>query len=302
MQNETRLIIDVGTNSILALIVKTGDGELSILSDMKVTTRLGEGLQNSGLLSKEAMKRTVGAISGILTQKNFNSVTIIGTEAVRKADNKVEFIELVKKECGLDLAVISGDVEARLSFYGAFHDLDIDKSDVLLVDMGGGSTELIFGSGDQITDSLSAPIGAMILKDATATGSLEEYSSFAEIVFAKELAEFNQKSPGTFAATGGTITSAGAIYKKLTEFDASRIHGMRLSADDLREIGLRFENLSPDNRKSLIPFDPDRADLMLPGLGILLALLGIFKKDEIVVSNGGLRYGAALRPELVVSC
>ncbi|UCE65208.1 MAG: hypothetical protein JSU85_10045 [Candidatus Zixiibacteriota bacterium] len=302
MQNETKLIIDVGTNSILALIVKTGHGELSVISDKKVTTRLGEGLQNSGLLSKEAMKRTVGAISGILNQNKFDSVTIIGTEAVRMAENKVEFINLIKSQCNLDLTVISGETEAALSYSGAFHNLDIDKEDVLLVDMGGGSTELIFGSGEMISDILSVPIGAMILKDATATDSLKEYSSFAEIVFAKELAELNQKSPGTFVATGGTITSAGAIYKKMTEFKAPEIHGMRLTAENMREIGQNFENLSPGKRKSLIPFDPQRADLMLPGLGIFLALLGIFKKDEITVSNGGLRYGAALRPEFVVSC
>ena len=302
MPNKTELIIDVGTNSILALIVKAGDGELSVISDKKVTTRLGEGLQNSGLLSKEAMKRTVSAISGILNRSKFDSVTIIGTEAVRKAENKKEFINLIKSECDLDLTVISGETEAALSYFGAFYNLDIDKGDILLVDMGGGSTELIFGSGDRITDILSAPIGAMILKDATGTDSLKEYDSFAEIVFAKELAEFSQKTPGTFVATGGTITSTGAIYKKMTEFKAPDIHGMRLTAENILEIGQNFENLSPDKRKSLIPFDPQRADLMLPGLGIFLALLGIFKKDEIVISNGGLRYGAALRPEFVVSC
>jgi exopolyphosphatase/guanosine-5'-triphosphate,3'-diphosphate pyrophosphatase len=302
MPDNTELIIDVGTNSILALNVKIGDGGLSVISDTKVTTRLGEGLQNSGLLSREAMKRTVSAISGILSGSEVDSVTVIGTEAVRKAENKREFINLLKSECSLDLMVIAGETEAALSYFGAFYNLDVDKSDVLLVDMGGGSTELIFGSGDKIMDILSVPIGAMRLKDATTTDSLKEYRSFAEIVFAKELAEFNKKSPGTFLATGGTITSAGAIYKKMTEFSASDVHGLRLTANMLNEIGRNFEDISPDRRKSLIPFDPERADLMLPGLGIFLALLSIFKKDEITVSNGGLRYGAALRAELVVSC
>lgn len=302
MPDNSKLIIDVGTNSILALNAKIDDGEISVISDVKVTTRLGEGLQQSGLLSKEAIKRTVGAITEILAQKDFDSAIVIGTEAVRKATNKSKFIELIKKECGLEPVVISGESEARLSFYGAFYNLDIDKSDVLLVDMGGGSTELIFGSGDDIADSVSVPIGAMILKDATSSDSLVEYGSFAEIVFAKELERFSQNSPGTLVATGGTITSAGAIYKKMIEFKASEIHGMRLTVKILTEIGEKFENLDPDKRKSLIPFDPQRADLMLPGLGIFLTLLGIFKKDEIVISNGGLRYGAALRPELIVSC
>jgi len=141
----------------------------------------------------------------------------------------------------------------------------------------------------------------MILKEATGTVALDSYSSFAEIVFTKELAEFSQDPPGTLIATGGTITSAGAVFKKMKEFKASEVHGMRLTVQDIREIGSSFESLSPEMRKSLIPFDPQRADLMLPGLGIIQALLGIFKKEEVVVSNGGLRYGAVLKPELVVS-
>jgi exopolyphosphatase/guanosine-5'-triphosphate,3'-diphosphate pyrophosphatase len=301
MQNKISLIIDVGTNSILALIVKSDDGKLTVISDAKVTTRLGEGLQKSGLLSQDAMKRTVDAICGFVSGKQYDSVTVIGTEAVRKAENKAKLIDTVKKKCGQDMVVISGESEAVLSFYGAFFNLEIDKRDILLVDMGGGSTELIFGSGDMMNESISAPIGAMILKDATESGSLEDYRSFAEIVFAKELAEFTRNSPGTFVATGGTITSVGAIYKKMTQFDAAKIHGMKLNVENLREIGLNFESIDPGKRKTLIPFDPERADLILPGLGIFLALLGIYKKNEIVVSNGGLRYGALMRPDLVVS-
>jgi exopolyphosphatase/guanosine-5'-triphosphate,3'-diphosphate pyrophosphatase len=300
MQNDTRLIIDVGTNSILALIVKSGESGISVVSDIKVTTRLGEGLQESGNLSDEAMGRTARAVSEIMSKSKFDSAVMIGTEAVRKAENSSDFVNLLKKECGLDLTVISGKTEAELTFHGALFDLGV-SSNVLLVDVGGGSTELIVSKDGGIEDSLSVPLGAMILKEATGTVALESYSSFAEIVFAKELAEFSQDSPGTLIATGGTITSAGAVFKKMREFKASDVHGMRLTAQNLREIGSNFENLSPDNRKSLIPFDPQRADLMLPGMGILLTILGIFKKEEIVVSNGGLRYGAVLKPELVVS-
>lgn len=300
MQNETRLIIDVGTNSILALVVKTGEGGISIVSDNKVTTRLGEGLQESGRLSDKAMSRTARAISEILGNNKRDSAVIIGTEAVRKAENRSDFIGLVKKECGLDLTVISGKTEAELTFYGSLFDLSVGGN-VLLIDVGGGSTELIVSSNGGIEQSSSVPIGAMILKEATESDTLESYASFAEIVFAKELAEFSQDSPGTLIATGGTITAAGAVFKKLKEFRASEIHGMKLTIQNLQEIGGSFENLSPDKRKSLIPFDPGRADLMLPGLGIFLALLGIFNKEEVVVSNGGLRYGAALKPELVVS-
>jgi len=301
MRNETRLIIDVGTNSILALIVKMGEDKISVISDSKFTTRLGEGLQESGRLSDQAMMRTARAVSEIMSKSKFDNAVMIGTEAVRKAENRSDFANLLKTECGLELTVISGKIEAELTFYGALFDLGV-SGDILLVDVGGGSTELIISKNGFIEDSLSVPIGAMILKEATGTVALESYSSFAEIVFAKELAEFSQDSPGTLVATGGTITSAGAVFKKMGEFRSSEIHGMRLSAQELREIGRAFESLDPENRKSLIPFDPQRADLMLSGMGIILTILGIYKKEEIVVSNGGLRYGAVMKPELVVSC
>lgn len=300
MQNETRLIIDIGTNSVLALIVKMGEDKISVISDSKITTRLGEGLQETGCLSDQAMVRTARAVSEIMSKSKFDSAVMIGTEAVRKAENRSDFVNLLKTECGLDLTVISGKMEAELTFYGALFDLGV-SGDILLVDVGGGSTELIISKNGVIEDSLSVPIGAMILKEATGTVALESYSSFAEIVFAKELSEFSQDSPGTLVATGGTITSAGAVFKRMSEFKSSEIHGMRLSAQDLRNIGRSFESLDPENRKSLIPFDPQRADLMLPGMGIILTILGIFKKEEIVVSNGGLRYGAVMKPELVVS-
>jgi exopolyphosphatase/guanosine-5'-triphosphate,3'-diphosphate pyrophosphatase len=302
MRNQTKLIVDVGTNSILALVARINDGKLGVVSDNKFTTRLGEGLQNSGKLSEKAMDGTVRAIAEVLKSSRFDTAVLVGTEALRKAENSIDFINRVKSSCGQNLLVISGQTEAELSFYGAFFNLDVDRRDVLLTDMGGGSTELIRGSEDQIAECVSVPIGAMILKDATENGKLKDYASFAEIVFAKELAQFSRNTPGTFVAAGGTITSAGAIFLKMDKFDAPRVHGLKLTRDNISQVGLSFEKLDADNRKSLIPFDPQRADLMLPGLGIFLALMGIYAKDEIVVSNGGLRYGAALRPDLVVSC
>ena len=225
MQNETRLILDIGTNSVLALIVKMGEDKISVISDSKITTRLGEGLQETGRLSDQAMTRTSRAVSEIMSNSRFDNALMIGTEAVRKAENRSDFVKLLKTECGLDLTVISGKMEAELTFYGALFDLGV-SGNILLVDVGGGSTELIISKNGVIEDSLSVPIGAMILKEATGTVALESYSSFAEIVFAKELADFSQDSPGTLVATGGTITSAGAVFKKSSRYFPSHFQSL----------------------------------------------------------------------------
>ncbi len=107
------------------------------------------------------------------------------------------------------------------------------------------------------------------------------------------------KSSTIIVATGGTIASAATIALGLTNFNANRIHGSKLNATQLREIALNFQNSNGQQRESLIPFDPERADIMLPGLGIYLTILGIIGKDLLVVSTGGLRYGAALYPDKI---
>lgn len=301
MQNNRSLIIDIGTNSVLALIVDIDGGQLSVVSDRKITTRLGEGLLKNQQLSKDAMDRTALAVSTLAKDCDYDSVLITGTEALRRAENSNSFVNLLKTKHDLELIIISGETEAELSYYGALYNLDADKSNVLIVDVGGGSTELILGSNDEIKQYVSIQIGAMILKELSEKDELEYYKARAETILMEKLQEFEQEFSGTFVGSGGTITSAGAIYKNLRKYEASKVHGMTLTANNLNEIGKRFESVPIRDRKSLIPFDTERADLILPGLGIFLAIMGIFNMNEVIISNGGLRFGAAIRPDLVVS-
>lgn len=301
MQKNRSLIIDIGTNSVLALIVDIDGGELSVVSDKKITTRLGEGLFDSGRLSGEAMDRTAQAVSTLVRDCDYDSVLITGTEALRRAENSDDFINLLKTKHGLELTIISGETEAQLSFHGAFYNLSVDKSNVLLVDVGGGSTELILANNNEITQYNSVQIGAMILKELSEKDELEYYKARAETILMEKLKEFEHNVSGTFVGSGGTITSAGAIYKNLEKYEASKTDGMTLTVNDLNEIGKRFESVPIRDRKSLIPFDPERADLILPGLGIFLAVMTVFNMNEVIISNGGLRFGAAIRPDLVIS-
>ncbi len=143
------------------------------------------------------------------------------------------------------------------------------------------------------------PIGALKLKDMTRGDSLLAYEGAVEDILEKAISGFHGTPHGTLVATGGTITSAAAIFAGITEYDPKYIHGMRLERDDLLEIAARFEMAGKQGRKSLIPFDPDRAELILPGLGIFLAFMGIISQESLLVSAGGLRFGAALYPEKI---
>jgi exopolyphosphatase/guanosine-5'-triphosphate,3'-diphosphate pyrophosphatase len=301
---ERRLVIDIGTNSTLALLAEIDSKKLIVISDLKATTRLGEGLLSSGKLSVEAMHRTADTVAQFARNSNWDKAYILGTEALRIANNSAEFKEALKADSGLDLNIISGHDEAILSFMGAMYNLQIHRDYVMLIDVGGGSTELVVARNMEILDSVSVPIGALKLLESIPQDA-PDISGYcagrARDYLIGVLPELPIPKGCAIIATGGTITSAAAIEAGLEIYSASGIHGAQLSLGQLSEIARRFENANPAGRRNLIPFDPDRAELILPGLGIFLAFMSIIERDSLIVSTGGLRFGAALYPEQIRS-
>jgi exopolyphosphatase/guanosine-5'-triphosphate,3'-diphosphate pyrophosphatase len=171
----------------------------------------------------------------------------------------------------------------------------------MVVDVGGGSSELIMGKTENIIDIYSIPVGALKLKESTAEDSLSHYHNRAFAIVADQLTSAPELAGAELIATGGTITSVAAVASGIEKYDPQSINGCRLSVKTLNEIASRFENLSLDERRMMIPFDPERADLILPGVGIFHAILGILKAEEVTVSVGGLRFGAALYPERLIN-
>jgi exopolyphosphatase/guanosine-5'-triphosphate,3'-diphosphate pyrophosphatase len=177
--------------------------------------------------------------------------------------------------------------------------LPLSGESVVLIDVGGGSTEIAISESGQIADSISIPIGALKLREKVMSRKLEDYLQFVRPIFAEALGNFKAPPDLHLVATGGTITSAAAIVFGGKEYNSSAVHGRELDTGRMLSLSNKFEKAAPENQQELIPFDPDRADLILPGLGIFLAVLGIFRKDRVVVSAGGLRFGAALYPEKI---
>jgi exopolyphosphatase/guanosine-5'-triphosphate,3'-diphosphate pyrophosphatase len=169
----------------------------------------------------------------------------------------------------------------------------------VLIDVGGGSTEIVIAESGQIAASFSIPMGALRLREKVGSRYLEDYFQFVRPIFAEALGNFKAAPDSHLVATGGTITSAAAIVFGGKEYKSSVVHGRKFDTDRMLVLAHKFEKAAPENQKELIPFDPERADLILPGLGIFLAVLGIFRKDRVIVSAGGLRFGAALYPEKI---
>ena len=295
-----RLVIDIGTNSVLALLADVSGNDPVVISDRRMSTRLGEGLAGCGRLSQEAMKRTADAISLYMEDSEYDSVMLIGTEASRKAANSSEFAELLQRRVKQNLMILTARQEAELTYFGALFGLNRTGENTLVVDVGGGSSEFIVGKMEDIIDIRSIPVGALTLKESTAADSLIHYHDRVRMILVDELTSARQLAGGEFVATGGTITSVAAIASGMNKYDPDSIHGYLLAVKALNEIASKFENLNLDERRMLIPFDPERADLILPGVGIFSAVCGILKAKEITVSTGGLRFGAAIYPERLI--
>lgn len=300
MKPVRRLVIDIGTNSVLALLADVSGDDIVVISDRRMSTRLGEGLAGSGYLSQEAMIRTVDAISLFMEDIEYDSAMLIGTEALRTAANSSEFAGLLQRRVKQKLMILTAHREAELSYFGALFGLNRIGNNALVVDVGGGSSEFILGKMEDIIDIGSIPVGALTLKESTAGDNLMHYCDQARKILVDEFTFTRQLAGGELIATGGTITSVAAIASGMEKYDPESIHGYLLSVKALNEIASKFENLSHDERKMLIPFDPERADLILPGVGIFSAICGILKAKEITVSAGGLRFGAALYPERLI--
>jgi exopolyphosphatase/guanosine-5'-triphosphate,3'-diphosphate pyrophosphatase len=301
MASARRLVIDIGTNSVLALLANVSGDDLTVMSDRRKTTRLGEGLAGSGRLSSEAMIRTVDAVLMLMQDIECDSIMLIGTEALRTAFNASEFAGLLTGRLKQRLSILTGRREAELTYLGALYQLKLTGRKALVVDVGGGSSEFILGREKEIIEVRSVPVGALGLRETAARDCLAYYRNRASEILADDLTFARDLDQADIIATGGTATSVAAIALSLDKYDPDTIHGYHLSVKALNEIASKFEGESREKRRMLISFAPDRADLILPGAGIFLAVCGILKVEEFIVSIGGLRFGAALYPERVAN-
>lgn len=292
--------IDIGTNSVLYLLAKIDCiGRLTTLTFTAKTTRLGESLRNKGLLAAKAQKRTIAAIKGFLKDakgKGTIHYVLAGTSALREARNTHSFIQKLYKETGKHLVVLTENQEAKLALTAVKHFLGTKLGKTIIIDIGGGSTELIFcinntGSG---TKSLSIPIGAVNLTELF-RNNIGEIEEFTEHKMRNVLSYYNKlKKPVELIGIGGTVTTLCAISQKLRHYDPYKVHKCIVRINQLNSILNKLNRLSLKERKRIISFDPKRADIILAGLIILKRLMELFDVKKLKVSERGLVYGLAL--------
>ena len=302
-------IIDVGTNSIKLLVADCAEGNMSVLSDRNVITRLGEGYEQSGELGCAAMARSRGAIAdmaGEARSLGASGIAAIGTQALRGSRNSSDFIKSVESECGVSIVVIDGDEEARLSYAAAAGSLGgpAMAGGVLVFDVGGGSSEIISGVGPEIKRCCSLPFGALSLHrrffesapDPVPAEAVERAGGYVRSLLEGDIAASgireDKAGARTCAGAGGTITTLAAVMLELDPYDPARATGSRIKAGELeRQIEL-YSSMRTKDRVSIKGLNPKRADIILAGACIVCELMRFFGAGAVTVSDRGLRYGA----------
>jgi exopolyphosphatase/guanosine-5'-triphosphate,3'-diphosphate pyrophosphatase len=288
--------IDIGSNSMLLLVA---DGERIVHDEARVVG-LGRGMGDRGLFKPDRMEEGLNVLREFAERAASlgvpaTDVRAVATSASRRALNAATFYKEVTRATGLRVQVISGDEEARLTWLGGVSGLDIAPGPVLLVDPGGGSTEVILGEGGHIHSRVSLEIGTVRLTDKYLGYGTVEPAALArareEIAAAFATVRLD-RAPRTAIAVAGTATTLAACAMGLTTHDSAQIHNSVLSAGALRHWIDLLLDASPPQRRALVVASPDRADTLLAGACILLSALEITRRQAWRVSTRGLRFGA----------
>ena len=297
--------IDIGTNSVLMLLSRAaGAGRFVTVSDRAEVTRLGEGLDRSGILSPQAIERTLATLGRFAAEAHGYEAKMVavGTSALRDASNASELLEPAGRILGVDIQVITGEREAVLAFRGALLGLDLDQAEVTVVDVGGGSVEVTQGTGDRLAKSASIRLGAVRLLERCNPGSPATAEQLAAMQ-ARAAADLDRSRiaiRGQLIAVGGTATTAAAVLEGLGVYDPDRIHGRRTTREELEGLLIRLAGMPLEERNGLKGLQKGREDVIVPGIVILHEVLRIAGSGFLSISTGGIR--VALTAEASRGC
>jgi exopolyphosphatase / guanosine-5'-triphosphate,3'-diphosphate pyrophosphatase len=289
--------IDIGTNTILLLIARIEDGRVVPIVEEEGIVRLGEGLQKTGLLGKAAMgraERTLSRYLGRCRQEGVKRLFAVGTSALREGHNADGFLRRIREKLGLAIEVISGQEEAALSYLAVARDSDDPGRTVLVVDVGGGSTELILGRGGDIADWMSLPAGAVrfterFVRHDPVTGG--EWTALKEAIREALAPAPQPEPPFMMVSVGGTGTTLASVELGLDAFSMEKIHGFILTREALdRQIEL-YRSRPLEERRKVPGLPLARTDVILAGAAILDGAMAATGAASLQISCHGVRYG-----------
>ncbi len=298
--------IDCGTNSIRLLIAeRDGSSGLRDLERRLEIVRLGQGVDATGEFNPDALRRTFAAVEEYaeLIKKAdvpVESVHFVATSAARDAKNRDRFFAGIKERLGVEPDVISGKSEAKLSFIGALSRVTPDGEPVLVMDIGGGSTELITGSvAGELRSAISLDIGSVRIterffqQNPVAADDLERAATRVDSLLAGSGVDF--ASVASWIGVAGTATTLAGVYLELERYDREHVHGARIPAPAITDLLQRLAGLTVEEIRALPSMHPGRADVITGGALVATRIAARLQVADLIVSESDILDGIALQ-------
>ena len=284
--------IDIGTNTILLLIAEKNGEVFHDILDVSTIVRLGEGLVRSGSLKEEAISRTIDTLGRYLDTARSNGVQkmfCIGTAALRNARNGREFTASVKDMFGLDIEIISAHKEAYYTYLSVCNDTAIRHACMTIIDIGGGSTEIIDGTENEFSGYVSLPIGSVVLTDSFISHDPPENRELDNVAafIRNNLGNVRYRRASVLVGTGGTVTNIAALILGMPQYDKSIIHGYSIDIKDLKKLIFSLASMKSEARKACRGMEAGREDIIVQGAMILEEIMMHGGFDSCIVSAAG---------------
>ena len=293
--------VDCGTNSIRLLIADiTGDNFKEVLRTMEIV-RLGQGVDQNKAFNPDAIDRTLNAVrlfKDQIASKGVEKIRFCATSATRDATNRNLFIDGVRDILGIEVEVIPGEEEAELSFIGATKELRQSDSPFLVVDIGGGSTEFVFGS-EKVDFAKSVNIGCVRMSERHLNTQPPSMAQIAQaivdidIAIAQAAAVVPITTAKTLVAVAGTATTVAAAALELNDYDRHMIHLSRISASNVHKVAASFQSMNKDQIASLGFMHPGRVDVITAGSLVLSRIMAATGASEFIASESDILDGMA---------
>jgi len=297
--------IDIGTLTCRLLIADLSSGHpLKELRSERRILRLGEGVDRTKRLSPVAMDRVIACLQewrNVIDGYHVEAIAVVATSAVRDAANRDEFLERVKREAGFEVEVISGEEEARRTLLGIRSGLPVGVTDILALDIGGGSTEFILDRPDRKPIVQSIDIGVVRLcervlhHDPPTAEEVRQAREWVKRETKTAVAEMAGFETATFVGTAGTVTSLAAMAQKLPTYEPARIHNYVLSLETIRDLEHTLLSRTKAERVGLSGLEKNREEVIAAGAIIIRTIMETLGQHECLVSDLGLREGVLIQ-------
>ncbi|OGQ81414.1 MAG: hypothetical protein A3F90_14500 [Deltaproteobacteria bacterium RIFCSPLOWO2_12_FULL_60_19] len=294
--------IDLGTNTILLLVVELEkNGSFQVITDRAEIARLGEGVDRTGEISPSGEERSFATLKDYLRackELGVDEIVVAGTSALRDARNGAAFIQRLKRELGLELRVLSGEDEARYSYLAVDRGLRLNAADVLVVDVGGGSTEFIWAKAGALHRSASLNLGSVRLTERFFHSDPPQAEECARVAATIDpeirglLHRWGRTGPfDVMVGIAGTFTTLAAVMKGIKTYSHSEVHGSVLPLAEVERQVRLYQTKTVAERKQIAGLEPKRADVILAGALLIERIMKLFGMDSVTVSDQGIRYG-----------